>query len=287
MKKTYQFGHTVVELHIPEKMPVPENMKLFETSAGEVQKICELDFSENLEEVIQRFREENVVEKEITRKNNKILVSGEKECRILNFEGADYAYAVYIEETREHTYVWVSRDILGMLQFDAVFVSLLGLEKVVLRDQAIILHSAYMLKDGKAVLFSAPSGTGKSTQADLWETYRNTRTINGDKSLLIREKDGWYAHGWPICGSSEICHNETFPIQAVVMLKQAENNSVRKLGLFESIKKLMPQITINMWNMEFQIQAMDLIQQLAEEVPVYELECDISEAAVICLENVL
>ena len=83
---------------------------------------------------------------------------------------------------------------------------------------ALILHSSYLDVNGQALLFSGPSGIGKSTQADLWVRHRGAAILNGDKSLLIREPDGWYAHGWPICGSSGICRNESRRIRAIVML---------------------------------------------------------------------
>lgn len=111
--------------------------------------------------------------------------------------------------------------------------------------------------------------------------------INGDRSLLLHNSDGWYAYGWPICGSSEICYNENYPIKAIVMLYQAKENVVKRLGMADAMKKVIPQITINMWDTEFQLCAIDLITQLISEVPVYELGCDISESAVVCLESVL
>ena len=49
----------------------------------------------------------------------------------------------------------------------------------------------------------------------------------------------------------------------------------------------MEQITINAWNSEFQMQAMDELECLLQEIPIYHLECDISEDAVRCLETVL
>ena len=71
------------------------------------------------------------------------------------------------------------------------------------------------------------------------------------------------------------------------MLYQAKENKIQRLKLFDAVKKIMPQVTMNMWNTDFQIRAMDLIQELAMDIPVYELGCDISEAAVKCLEMVL
>lgn len=287
MIKKYQFGHTVVEVHLPEEMTIPKCMQLFEVEEGEPVKICKLEFAKNLQKPIRDFCDIHGKIKEITRKNINVLIAGDYECRVLKFEGAAWPYAVYVEQDVLHNHTWVSLDVQQMLQFETIFVSLLGLEKIMIGTDALILHCAYMCRDGKAVLFSAPSETGKSTQADLWEKYRGTRTINGDKSLLIREVDGWYAHGWPICGSSEICNNERYPIQAIVMLFQAKENTVRRLGMAEAMKKLMMQITMNMWNAQFQIKAMDMIQQLIMEVPVYELGCNISEEAVKCLEAVL
>lgn len=287
MRKQYQFGHAKVELRFLDEMKIPENMGLFEIETQEVQKICELKFEENLNVIVETFLAANQDVKIITRKDMKILTAGEKECRVIFVGGAKNPYAVYIEESPRLTYVWVNPEIKEMLEIDTIFVSLLGLEKVMIHSDALILHCAYMCRNEKAVLFSAPSETGKSTQANLWEKYRGTRTVNGDKSLLLREEDGWYANGWPICGSSEICHNEAYPIQAIVMLYQSGENEVRRLGMPEAMKKLMAQITMNMWNSKFQIKAMDMIQQLIMEVPVYELGCNISEDAVKCLERVL
>lgn len=276
-----------MEIRLPQEMPIPENMKLFESENVEVHHICELKFEDDLKFIEEQFRKKNQIDREIVRKNIKVLVSADKECRILNFEGAKEPYAVYIEESKDYTHTWVSTQVCEMLQYETVFGSLLGLEKIVLRSDALILHSAYMCRDGKAILFSAPSGTGKSTQADLWTKYRGTRTVNGDKSLLVRREDGWYAYGWPICGSSEICYNESYPIQAIVMIHQAKENSIERLGIAGAVKRLLSQITMNMWNTEFQLKTIDKIEQLATEIPMYEMGCDISEHAVECLENIL
>jgi len=288
MIKKYRFAYTTIEIQLPNEMPIPDNMALFEEDGSNAaSKRYELEVADDLVPVVQQFGTEYPDAKQILRPNMQLLVAADKECRIVKLAGVPAPYAVHIEESAELTRVWVKREIVPHLAIDTIFGSLLGLEKVVLRDNAIILHSAYMCREGKAVLFSAPSETGKSTQAGLWERYRGTRQINGDRSLLVREESGWYAHGWPICGSSEICHNECYPIQAIVMLYQAKENVIRSLGPAEAMKKVMSQITINMWNTEFQMKVMDLIQQLIAEVPVYELGCDISEDAVKCLESVL
>ena len=287
--KKYQFGHIVIEVNFSEEMPIPSNMKKFECmdQDSKIQKKYYLECTGTLADVENTLRETCPNAKEIRRDSLRVLTDAGVECRIMNFQGASKPYAISLEKEEESTRVWIDEEAVPMMNYDTVFVSLLSLERLMLTQDSLILHSAYMCREGKAILFSAPSETGKSTQADLWEKYRNTRTINGDRSLLVREEDGWYAYGWPVCGSSEICNNEAYPIQAIVMLHQAKTNSVRELKGFEAVQKLMSQITINMWNAKFQMKAMDKIEEIVAEIPMYDLGCDISEEAVKCLEKVL
>lgn len=287
--KQYQIGKLQLELVLPNDMQIPENMGIFCSSCDRVEMHYEIQWvpERKFPEMEAQIREEYPVTQEFCRETMRILNSGEKECRILNFHGTSWPYAICLEAEKDRMKIWVAEEIRDLTIYDTVFVSLLALEKRMIEKGALILHSAYMCREGQAVLFSAPSETGKSTQANLWETYRHTRTINGDRSLLIREEDGWYAYGWPVCGSSEICHNESYPIQAIVMLHQAKENEIEPLKTIAAFQKLMAQITINMWNPDFQMKAFDLIEELIKEVPVLELGCDISEGAVECLERAL
>lgn len=287
----YQLGEIYIELHIPEEMQIPENLEKFAVdSLPEDQTLQRTYFIEYTDEIVQverALKAQKIPGKEALRENLQVFQTERGECRSINLHGVPQAYAVSLLKLDGTSQVWVDRRYDSWMQYDTVFVAMLALEKEMIQVDAMLLHSAYMCYDGTAVLFSAASGTGKSTQADLWEKYRGTRTINGDRSLLIRETDGWKAYGWPICGSSEICHNEKYPIRAIVMLKQAKENKVYPLQGFRAVRDIMEQITINAWDSEFQIRVMDLLEELRKEVPIYCLECDISEDAVRCLEQVL
>lgn len=284
-------GEIYIELHIPEEMQIPENLEKFAVdSLPEDQTLQRTYFIEYTDEIVQverALKAQKIPGKEALRENLQVFQTEQGECRSINLHGVPQAYAVSLLKLDGTSQVWVDRSYDSWMQYDTVFVAMLALEKEMIQVGAMLLHSAYMCYDGTAVLFSAASGTGKSTQADLWEKYRGTRTINGDRSLLIRETDGWKAYGWPICGSSEICHNEKYPIRAIVMLKQAKENKVYPLQGFRAVRDIMEQITINAWDSEFQIRVMDLLEELRKEVPIYCLECDISEDAVRCLEQVL
>ena len=71
------------------------------------------------------------------------------------------------------------------------------------------------------------------------------------------------------------------------MLSQAKENLAVRMTPGQALPLLYSQITVNRWNMQDHLHAMDLMEKLLAEVPVYHLGCTISEEAVECLENVL
>lgn len=287
----YKFGKVYIEIQKPEEMETPENLEKFkveflEEGSSFQMKYC-LEYTTDIVSVEKNLWGKRIPGKEAFRETLVVYQTTEGECRRINLHGVPLPYALTLTKPGGICQIWVDAQYSEWMQIDTVFNAMLALEKQMIAGGAMILHSAYMCYNNTAVLFSAPSETGKSTQANLWEKYRGTYTVNGDRSLLIREDDGWKAYGWPICGSSEICHNESYPIRAIVMLKQAKENKAYPLKGFQAVREVMEQITINAWDREFQMKIMDQIDLLLREVPVYRLECDISEDAVKCLEEVL
>lgn len=181
----------------------------------------------------------------------------------------------YLKDAR--TMVWDTQYILNMI----------GIEKILLRQQALILHASFVKWNQMGILFSAPSGTGKSTQADLWQRYLGAEIINGDRAG-IRKKDGiWRAYGLPYAGSSGIYRNESAPLSAIVVLEQAEENHICPLGQTEAIIRLLPEFSLHRWNATFMNEAMDLITEIVEHVPVYLLKCRPEKEAVEILRETL
>ena len=209
------------------------------------------------------------------------------ECRLIGVKGNPEYYACYREVSENCAEVTLVGDRIAELHIDPMFTSLLALERRLVQKDSMVLHCAYVEYQGEAILFSAPSETGKTTQANLWEKYRGSRTVNGDRSLLGKIDDRWTAQGWPVCGTSEVCNNEAVPIKAVVMLSQAKENRAERLSPGHAFPLLYSQITVNKWNTEDHIHTMDLIEAFLGSVPVLHLGCTISEEAVACLEDVL
>lgn len=166
-------------------------------------------------------------------------------------------------------------------------IDLLGLENVLLINHGFLLHASFIDWHGKGILFTAPPGTGKSTQAALWEQYEGAQTINGDRAALVKRNGCWYAYGLPIAGTSGIYRNESAPISAVVILSQAKHNLVRKLRFSEIMRHMYPEITVHRWDANFVNNALNLAIDFIQSVPVYMLECLPDKDAVDALKQVL
>ncbi len=158
-------------------------------------------------------------------------------------------------------------------------------ERVFIEEGRMILHSSCVDTPYGGILFSGPSGIGKSTQSDLWIKYEGAKLINGDRPIIRKTADGWYAYGSPYAGSSR-CHiNEKTPVRAIVMLRQAKENSLRKLSLREAMIAVYQNLTIYTWDQVFVEKVLDLTTSIIQDIPVYELSCLPEQSAVEVLKK--
>ena len=135
------------------------------------------------------------------------------------------------------------------------------------------------------MLFTAPSGTGKSTQADLWEKYENAEIINGDRTG-IRKMDGkWTAYGLPIAGSSGIYKNKRAEISHIIVLKQGEENKLTQFSPREAFVKLYSETIVHTWDKEFQENIINMITDVVQNVQIYQYECLPDKSAVSFLKE--
>lgn len=164
----------------------------------------------------------------------------------------------------------------------------LNLEKHLLKHEALVLHSSFIEYEGKAILFTAPSGTGKSTQANLWKKYEGTEIINGDRSIVHRTAPGVFQmHGLPFCGSSQIHVNKEMPLGAIVFIEQHPTNIVEPMSPAHAFGKLYGEMSINSWNREAVEKGMQVIENLVASIPMVHLKCNMEQDAVNTLKNYL
>lgn len=279
MNKVFQIGDFVFRLIAEDGVIPPPNFMLFERAGGPVRYTYTIRVSEDFPEIPGK----------ITAQRMDLVVSEADglETRLIGVKGASGYYACYQELSQEEALITLSPSRINGLHIDPVFVSLLALERRQIKYDAFVLHCAYIEYQGKAILFSAPSETGKTTQGNLWGQHKGAVTVNGDRALLQKIDGRWIAQGWPVCGSSEICNNTALPIHAIVMLSQGKTDVVTKLSPMKAFSQIYSQITVNRWNTAANVRCMDLLEALVRDVPVWHLSCTISENAVNTLANVL
>ena len=166
-------------------------------------------------------------------------------------------------------------------------INCIAFEKTMSEKGRFILHSSFIETENGAILFTAPSGTGKSTQADLWEKYRGIEIINGDRSGIWKENDIWMAGGVPWCGTSGIMKNKMMPLRAIVILRQGAENEIQQMRFPMKVGRILEQITVNPWNKEMLLTAQIFCMTLCKEVPIILLSCRPDEGAVEVLEREL
>lgn len=150
----------------------------------------------------------------------------------------------------------------------------------IIYHQGIVIHAAAIEWKGKGILFSAPSGTGKSTQAKLWKKYMGADIINEDRpAVRIRGKQA-YVYGTPWNGSSQICKNKEVPLAAVVFLEKAAENKIQVLNEREGIARLLPRSFLPYHDTEHMKLAIKNIELLSDIVPFFLLECRPDKEAV-------
>lgn len=146
------------------------------------------------------------------------------------------------------------------------------------------LHCSCLKYKGDAIIFTAPSGTGKSTHTSLWRRHFGDEVvmINDDKPL-VREKDnGFTVYGTPWNGKHSIGTNTSAPIKAVVFLSQAPENSAEPISPVEALTLLLQQTVLPSDKTQMS-KLLDMLGRLVETVPAFRLGCTVSDEAVMTI----
>lgn len=139
----------------------------------------------------------------------------------------------------------------------------------------IVIHASSIDWKGKGILFTAPSGTGKSTHVRLWEKYIGDEvTVVNDDTPAIRFFEGVPTLcGTPWSGSSDKFANKRVPVGAIVVLKQADENSIVKLTAIEALPQIMPRVFLPYFDMELMEKAYTVLEGIIKQAPIYLLRC--------------
>lgn len=152
----------------------------------------------------------------------------------------------------------------------------------------LVVHGSALCLDGKGYLFSAPSGTGKSTHAALWKRLYGERVLvlNDDKPMIRLFGNKAYLYGTPWDGKHHISINEKAPLLGIAMLKQADINRMTRLSPSESYPQFLQHIHRPL-DREGSLEVMRLLGRLSDNVPMYQLECNMDIQAAMVSSKIL
>ena len=148
------------------------------------------------------------------------------------------------------------------------------------KDGYILFHACAVEAEGKAYLFAAPSGTGKSTHAGLWmQCFKErVRILNGDKPMLGFQQGTLFAHGTPFMGKEQWGYPGCVPVGGICFLHRSEENTIRRIAPSQALPQMLQQ-AFRPEEPQLARQVVEAVIRMVQSVPVYELACDISQRA--------
>lgn len=144
----------------------------------------------------------------------------------------------------------------------------------------VLLHCSWIRWNGRGILFTAPSGVGKSTQAQLWCDIMGAELINGDRAAIRIRNGLGHACGVPMSGSSDVRRNEVMPVAAIVYLSQAPDCRIERLRGVWAFRRLWEGCTVPVWDREDVERITDTVGKIVSQVPVFHLACTPDRRAV-------
>lgn len=149
-----------------------------------------------------------------------------------------------------------------------------------LDKNTLLFHGSAIAVDGEAYLFTAKSGTGKSTHTALWRQKFGSRAmmVNDDKPLLKMENNTVTVYGTPWDGKHRLSTNTSVPLKAICILERAPENHIEKITLKEALPMLVQQ-SYRPNDPQAMVKTLSLIAQLGQSVSLHRLGCNMNPDA--------
>lgn len=173
--------------------------------------------------------------------------------------------------------------------FLEVYAFLHNLLPVLPEYDMLFIHGSAIRYRGKAYIFVAPSGTGKSTHTRLWkECFGDEVTvINDDKPFLAFRDDTVFLCGTPWRGKHNIGQNLEVELGGICILTRGESNYICQIDASDAVTEIIQQTNLHEYK-DNVLPALDLIDKLLKKVPVYRLSCTPTlEAVEVCSREII
>lgn len=171
--------------------------------------------------------------------------------------------------------------IVSNIDFVYMYIGAYYFYHMALYENALMLHGSAIKYGNNAIVFTAPSGTGKSTHTRLWKkTFDSVEYINDDKPLLKRVGGEYFAYGTPFSGKEHIDNNIYAPLRAIVLIERAEKNSIDVIDKNQVARALTEEIMRTNDNKAVYLKNLELLDEVSKNVPIFVLKCNTNIDAV-------
>lgn len=150
---------------------------------------------------------------------------------------------------------------------------------VLIAFKGMMLHASAVMLDNEAYLFSAPSGTGKSTHTSLWlKEFKNARILNDDKPAIKIENGIPFVYGTPWSGKTNLNINTKVPLKGICFLSRGEKNEIRRASIDEAISNLLDQ-TVRPPLTQAMDSMLNTIEEIVNTAGIYMMKCNMEPEA--------
>lgn len=193
---------------------------------------------------------------------------------------ADMAIQVDVDRILQCNPTMTDPDLAEYLGTGFYFASLLP------RFQGLMLHSSAVICQGRAYLFTAPSGMGKSTHTQKWVRLFHAEYLNDDKPALRLVEGRWMAYGTPWSGKHDLSMPRGVLLGGIAAVERGEENRICPMSAAEALPYLMSQTAFKLprKRMDMMLTVMD---DLLRQIPVWKLTCRNDDDAAILSHSVM
>lgn len=209
-------------------------------------------------------------------------------------ENQEFCLSIYPEDLmleRNKSKAEDEKEKIPLRQFSDEYLETLAvyrkISELLIDHNILLFHGSVIAVDGQGYLFTAKSGTGKSTHTRLWRELFGERAVmvNDDKPLLHITSQGVTAYGTPWDGKHHLSINISVPLQGICILNRDTTNHIVRINKSQAYPMLLQQTYRSMNPLKL-TKTLELIDLLAEQIRLYELGCNMEmEASRVAYEG--
>ncbi len=139
-----------------------------------------------------------------------------------------------------------------------------------------VIHGAAIAVKQSGFVFTAPSGTGKTTHILKWlDNCSDVSIINGDKPFIKISKENScpLVCGSPWAGKENLCSNLVVPLKSIILMERADYNYIEQISFAEAFPFLLQQI-YRPNDEEKMRKTLRLVQKLSPIVSFWRFKCN-------------